>query len=69
VTKPELKEMDLAAVVRGAGGFSSLAEEKKIALTWDAPERLEINGDIRLVQRMLANLMDNAINIPRRAAG
>jgi heavy metal sensor kinase len=62
VSKPELQPLDLAAVVRDACGlFHCLAEEKKIVLTWDAPERLEIAGDIRLIQRMLGNLLDNAI--------
>ena len=62
VTQPVLKEIDIAAVARGACGlFQSLAEEKKIALTWDVPEHTEMKGDIRLIQRMLANLLDNAI--------
>jgi signal transduction histidine kinase len=62
VSKPELKEMDLAAVVRDACVlFQSLAEDKGIALTWEAPGRLEMAGDIRLIQRMLGNLLDNAI--------
>jgi signal transduction histidine kinase len=62
VSKPELKPMDLAAVVRDACGlFQSLADDKQIALTWDAPERLDFTGDVRLLQRMLGNLLDNAI--------
>ncbi len=62
VAKPEFKEMDLAAVVRDAGGlFQAPAEDKRIALRWDAPERLDFRGDVRLIQRMLANLLDNAI--------
>jgi heavy metal sensor kinase len=62
VSRPELKQMDLAVVVRDAGGlFQSLAEEKRIVLTWEAPEQLEMTGDIRLIQRMLGNLLDNAI--------
>jgi heavy metal sensor kinase len=62
VTKPELKEMDLAAVVRDAGGlFQALAEDKRITLECRAPERLPLRGDIRLIQRLLGNLLDNAI--------
>jgi heavy metal sensor kinase len=62
VTQPDLREIDLAAVVRDACGlFQPLAEEKKITLTWNASEHSGIKGDIRLVQRMLANLLDNAI--------
>jgi signal transduction histidine kinase len=62
LSKPELKPMDLAAVVRDACGlFQSLAEDKQIALAREGPERLEMRGDVRLIQRMLANLLDNAI--------
>jgi heavy metal sensor kinase len=62
LTKPEFRRLDLAAVVRDACGlFQSLAEDKQIALTWEAPERLAISGDVRLIQRMLGNLLDNAI--------
>jgi heavy metal sensor kinase len=62
VSQPELKQLDLSAVVRKACGlFQSLADEKKIALTWEAPEQLDVTGDIRLIQRMLGNLLDNAI--------
>ncbi len=62
VAQPEFREMNLAAVVRDACGlFQSLAEEKKIALAWDAPVQLEMRGDVRLIQRMLGNLLDNAI--------
>ena len=63
VTQPELEEIDIAAVIRDACGlFQPLAEEKRIALTWDAPEHIAMKGDIRLIQRMLANLLDNAIS-------
>jgi heavy metal sensor kinase len=62
VAQPELEALDLAAVVRDAGGlFQSLAEDKQITLTWEAPEQLEMRGDVRLIQRMLGNLLDNAI--------
>jgi signal transduction histidine kinase len=54
--------MDLAAMVRDACGlFQTLADDKAIAFSWEAPERLEMAGDIRLIQRMLGNLLDNAI--------
>jgi heavy metal sensor kinase len=62
LTKPEFRRLDLAAVVRDACGlFQSLAEDKQIALTWEAPERLAVSGDVRLIQRMLGNILDNAI--------
>lgn len=62
VTQPELKPMDVAAVVRDACGlFQTLAEDKGISLGCRIPDRLPMKGDIRLVQRMLGNLLDNAI--------
>jgi len=62
VSKPELKEMDIAAVVRDACSlFQALAEEKKIRLQWRTPNSVNMFGDIRLIQRMLANLLDNAV--------
>ncbi|MCU0561833.1 MAG: ATP-binding protein [Desulfobacterales bacterium] len=62
VTQPQRQELDLAAVVGDACRlFEALAEEKGIRLRCDAPEPLPIWGDTRLIQRMLANLLDNAI--------
>ncbi len=62
LTRPELAEMDIAALVRDACRlFQAPAEEKGIALDGRGPERLALSGDIRLVQRMVGNLLDNAI--------
>jgi len=62
VTQPDLKPMDAAAVARDACGlFQALAEDKRIRLGCRMPERLPMTGDIRLIQRMLGNLLDNAI--------
>jgi len=62
VTQPELAEMDIAALVRDACRlFQAAAEEKGIALDGRGPERLALSGDVRLLQRMLGNLLDNAI--------
>jgi heavy metal sensor kinase len=66
LTRPELAEMDIAALVRDACGlFQAPAEEKGIALDGRGPERLALSGDIRLVQRMVGNLLDNAIKYTR----
>jgi heavy metal sensor kinase len=66
VTRPELAEMDIAALVRDACRlFQAAAEEKGIALGGRGPERLALAGDIRLVQRMVGNLLDNAIKYTR----
>ena len=62
VTRSELREVDLAAVAADACRlFQALAEEKGVRLSCDAPAVLPVSGDIRLLQRMLANLLDNAI--------
>jgi signal transduction histidine kinase len=62
VTQPRLQALDLAAVVRDAGRlFQALADEKRIRLSCHAPEPLPLAGDIRLLQRMIANLLDNAV--------
>jgi heavy metal sensor kinase len=62
VAKPELRQIDLAEVVRNACEiFQTLAEDKEVALTCNAPQRLVFTGDVRLIQRMLGNLLDNAI--------
>jgi heavy metal sensor kinase len=66
VIRPELSEMDIAALVRDACRlFQAPAEEKGIALGGRGPERLALAGDIRLVQRMVGNLLDNAIKYTR----
>ncbi|MFO7706831.1 MAG: ATP-binding protein [Desulfobacterales bacterium] len=62
VTRPHYQELDLAAVVGDACRlFEALAEEKGIRLSCDTPKTLPMSGDTRLIQRMLANLLDNAI--------
>jgi heavy metal sensor kinase len=62
VARPEVGGMNLAEVVRNACVlFQSLAEDKEVALESDIPPELAFNGDVRLIQRMLGNLLDNAI--------
>lgn len=54
--------LDLSEVVRTACElFQPMAEDKNIALECNAPFKLIINGDIRMIQRMIANLLDNAV--------
>ncbi len=56
------KQMDLAAVVRDACElFRALAEEKRVDLQCHCPAHVFICGDIRMIQRMIANLLDNAV--------
>jgi len=62
VTRPELRPVDLADLVRSACElFQSVAEDKGIHLSWSATESLPLMADAPLVQRLTANLLDNAI--------
>jgi heavy metal sensor kinase len=62
VSSLEKKEIDICAVLMDACDlFQSAAEEKGITLFCRANEKIGIDGDMRLIQRMIANLLDNAI--------
>ena len=62
VSALEKKEIDICEVIRDACDlFQSAAEDKGITLGCQANEKIGIDGDIRLIQRMIANLLDNAI--------
>ena len=58
----DCREMDIAGLVRDACDlFQSPAEDKGLHLVCKTPEKFSIYGDMRLIQRMIANLLDNAI--------
>jgi heavy metal sensor kinase len=62
VNKLDTQEMDITAMVRDACElFQSPAEDKDVRLVCDLPDNFSISGDTRLIQRMIANLLDNAI--------
>ena len=62
VNKLDAKKLDIGAVVRDACElFRSPAEDKDLRLVCDVPGNFSISGDNRLIQRMIANLLDNAI--------
>lgn len=62
VGKLNFDRVDMAAVVREACVlFQPLAEDKNISLEWDIPDKCYISGDIRMIQRMITNILDNAI--------
>lgn len=62
VNKLDAKEMDIAAAVTDAWElFEAPAEDKNLKFTCDAAGPLRVSGDQRLIQRMIANLIDNAI--------
>jgi signal transduction histidine kinase len=54
--------IDLSTLIVEAGElFSPLAEDKHLTLTWQVPPGIMLIGDMRKIQRMFANLIDNAI--------
>ncbi len=58
----QLEDVDLSKVVEEARDlFVTLAEDAGIALAVDAPERCPVRADRSRVQRIVANLLDNAI--------
>ncbi len=57
-----LEEIDLAATLRDACElFRPSAEDKGVTLGCEAPDKLRVTGDVRMIQRMLSNLVDNGI--------
>jgi len=62
VGKLSLEEIDLTTLVREACElFKPTAEDKEISLTCDVPKPIHFVGDIQMIQRMISNLLDNAI--------
>ena len=58
----DCRKIDIAGLVRDACDlFQSAAEDKGLQLFCNPLEQLSIYGDMRLIQRMIANLLDNAI--------
>jgi signal transduction histidine kinase len=56
------ERVDLADLVRKALAlFQVTAEDRGIDLVGDVAERCELYGDCRMIQRLVANLLDNAI--------
>lgn len=54
--------LDLARVLRDACDlFQPVAEDKGIRIISEVPDDCSISGDIRKLQRMVANLLDNAL--------
>jgi signal transduction histidine kinase len=58
----DIQAIDVPEVVRQACElFQPLAEEKDISLTLKASNSCHIRGDIKKIQRLVANLLDNAL--------
>jgi len=62
VDKLSFERIDLANLVREACElFEPTAEDKSVTLSCDVPQKSHLVGDNRMIQRMLSNLLDNAI--------
>ena len=62
VEKPSRNPIDLTGLVREACElFGMTAEDRGLTLSCQVPEGCVIAGDARMLQRLLANLLDNAI--------
>lgn len=62
VEKPSREKIDLTNLVREACElFAATAEDRGLTLACAVPEKCRIEGDARMIQRLLSNLLDNAI--------
>jgi heavy metal sensor kinase len=62
VNQLECRQLDMARLVQDACDiFRSPAEDKVITLSCRADQKTGLYGDRRLIQRMVANLLDNAV--------
>jgi heavy metal sensor kinase len=62
VDKPNIETVDLSALLRDTCElFEPGAEDKGITLHCIVKDGVRLNSDIRMIQRMLSNLLDNAI--------
>ena len=60
--KLRVEELDMAEVVRDACLlFQPVAEDRGVTMACDPQYRAVLKGDIRMIQRMIANLLDNAL--------
>ncbi|MGA6926646.1 MAG: ATP-binding protein [Desulfosarcina sp.] len=57
-----LQPVNMVEVVQGAVAlFAPLAEDKGVRMSCQTPDCLMVNGDLKMLQRTMANLVDNAI--------
>jgi heavy metal sensor kinase len=62
VNIPSREEIDLGKLMREACElFGPSAEDKGVTLTCKAPDGTRLFGDAQMIQRMLSNIVDNAI--------
>lgn len=62
VVKLVMEEIDIVPIVQDAVGlFSPMAEDKHIDMKIEVPDHIRLYSDKRKIQRLLGNLLDNAI--------
>lgn len=62
VDRLNIERFDITKTVQDAGRlFQSIAEDNGIEMACHLPGEIFIHADIRMIQRMIANLVDNAI--------
>jgi len=62
VDKLSHEEVDVGELVRNACElFTPTAEDKRVSLSCHAPGTSIVSGDVRMLQRMLSNILDNAV--------
>jgi heavy metal sensor kinase len=62
VEKPVGEDVEIAALIRKACElFDPIAEDKNVSLSYYVEEKNLVSGDARMLQRMLANILDNAV--------
>ncbi|MBE0557736.1 MAG: HAMP domain-containing histidine kinase, partial [Proteobacteria bacterium] len=62
VDRPACEKLDLAALVREACElFGTTAEDRGLKMTCSLPDRCDLRGDARMIRRLIANLLDNAL--------
>ena len=62
VDKLSREEVDIAGLVRDACElFAPVAEDKRVSLSCHVPGESLLSGDKRMIQRMLSNILDNAV--------
>jgi heavy metal sensor kinase len=62
VEKPSLEEVDISVLIcKACELFQPIAEDKDVELHYRLKEQTLLFGDTRMLQRMLSNIVDNAV--------
>jgi heavy metal sensor kinase len=62
IDKPAFGDINLSTLLEDTCElFTPGAEDKGVTLRCDSPGAIHLNGDIRMIQRMFSNLLDNSI--------